>query len=295
VIPPAMQNFLSRLRNHLTVREERANSIASEIHSHLCADVEGRVSSGQAVGDAVRDSLLELGDPADIAHQFNSLQEVDRRRMTMARNVAAVMLATVGFFGAIFCCDFSGLMKAVGHLLPRNPNGVLLVSGWLGDVYLGLEWLTQHAQAEFVLALLPLAAVGLLVGYVSRGRGWALGFVPFLFFWLLTWQAVARGPSPFAPVHHIVEPMAQVAALLAGMWVGRRLVHASGRARRIIAGIGAAFVVVACLFAFSQTAEGLGMAVVIVMGYAAVAGAATWATMAVARRLAGRRAAGPAI
>ena len=135
MIPPAMQNFLSRLRNHLTVREERANSIASEIHSHLCADVEGRVSSGQAVGDAVRDSLLELGDPADIAHQFNSLQEVDRRRMTMARNVAAVMLATVGFFGAIFCCDFSGLMKAVGHLLPRNPNGVLLVSGWLGDVY----------------------------------------------------------------------------------------------------------------------------------------------------------------
>jgi hypothetical protein len=290
-----MQSFLSRLRNHLTAREEQANSIACEMYSHLCADVESRVNSGQEVGGAVRDSLLELGDAADIAHQFNSVQEVDQRRMTMARNVAAVMLATVGFFGAVFSFGPLDLMNAVAHLLPRNPNGVLLVSGWLAPVYNGLDWLWQHPRIDFILVLPSLAVVGLLVGYVSRGRGWALGFVPFLFFWGMTWQAVARGKFPFIPTQHVGEPVAHIAALLAGMWAGRRLLRASGRARRLIAGIGAAFAMVTCLYAFSQTVEGVGMTAVIVMGYGAVAGAATWATMAVARRLAGRRSTGAAI
>jgi hypothetical protein len=284
---PEMEQFLSSIRENLNLPDAQAELIVAELRVHLQSDFLDRLRSGRPEAEAAREAMLEFGDAVGLARKLNAEHALDSRRMAMVRNIGAVMLAVVGFFAVLFACDPRGLMHVVERLFARTPNGLLLVGGWPAPLYLRLEWMTQHldvtAQAA-ILQVLPLVAVGLLVGRIARARGWVLALVPWFLFWALTGQAVARGKFPFSFATHLAEPTIQAVLLVLGTCLGRRSVNWPCGIQRVLTGVSILVVAVVCLLGFSQTTQGLAVTAAAMVGYACVVGLATWGVLTLLRR-----------
>jgi len=284
---PEMEQFLSSIRENLNLPDAQAELIVAELRVHLQSDFLDRLRSGRPEVHAAREAMLEFGDAMGLARELNAEHALDSRRMGMLRKIGAVMLALVGFFGVLFACDPWGLMQVVERFFARNPNGVMIVGGWLGPVWRGLWWMTQHLDTTWqqtVLQVVPLVAVGLLVGRIARVRGWVLALVPWFLFWALTWQAVARGKLPFSFATHLGGSTSQAVLLVLGTWLGRRSVKWRSGIQRVLIGVSILVVAVVCLLGFSQTTEGLAATAAAMVGYACVVGLVTWGVLTLLRR-----------
>lgn len=284
-----LEEFLSQVEARLALSGADAEPFIAELRTHLYADYEERLAGGCDPEIAAREAIREVGEARGLAEEFARDAAAVRARSPVLRMIAALAIAVYGFFGAYAICDAYVLMHAIGRILPRNPNGVLLVTGWAGVFYNGADWLSQHRQLEdFVCSLPPLVVVGVAVGHVARRRGWLPATVPALLFWLLTWQAVARGKSPLTLHTHIALPLGQFLALGLGAGLGEWLSRSSLRARRVlVVGTVLAFVLM-CLVGLAQFNEGLLISSAAISGYAVVVGLvgglASWLVRRLSRR-----------
>jgi xanthosine utilization system XapX-like protein len=285
---PEMERFLSRIRESLNLPDAQAELIVAELRVHLESDFLDRLRLGRPEADAAREAMLEFGDATALAGELNAENALDSGRMAMLRNIGAVMLALVGFFGVFCASDPWQLMHVVERFFATNANGVVIVSGWLAPLYRGLWWMTEHldtAWQQIVLQVVPLVAVGFLVGRIARVRGWVLALVPWFLFWVLTWQAVARGKFPFTFSTHFAAPTIQALMLVLGSYLGRRSMHWRSEIQRAPIAVSILVAAFVCLLGFSQTIEGLAATAAAIAGYACVVGLATWGILALLRRL----------
>ena len=285
---PEMEQFLLRIRKSLKLPETQADQIMAELRVHLESDFRDRLRLGRTEAEAARETIFELGDATALADELNAENMLGSGRTIMLRNVGAVMLALVGFFGVYFVSDPRQLMHIVERFFPRNVNGVILVSGWPAPLYHGLWWMTQHLNAawqQIILQIAPLVAVGFLVGRIARVRGWLLALVPWLLFWIPTWQAVARGKFPFDLSTHLAAPVIQALMLVLGSYLGARSLHWRTEIQRSLLAVGIVVAAVVCLLGFSLTIEGLAVTAAAIAGYACVVGLATWGMLSLLRRL----------
>jgi hypothetical protein len=285
---PEMERFLSRIRESLKLPDAQAELIVAELRVHLESDFLDRLRLGRAEAEAAREAMLELGDATALAGQLNAENALGSGRMAMLRNIGAVMLALVGFFGAVFAGDPSNLIHGLERFLASNVFGMLIADRWLGPFWRGLWWISDHLDMpwqETVLQVVPLLAVGFLVGRIARVRGWVLALVPWFLFWALTWQAVARGKFPFSVSTHLAAPTIQALMLVLGSYLGRRSAHWRSEIQRALIAVSILVAAVVCLLGFSQTIEGLAVTAAAIAGYACVVGLATWGILALLRRL----------
>jgi len=284
-----LEEFLSQVEARLAQSGADAEPLIVELRTHLYADYEERLAGGCDPGIAASEAIREVGEARGLAEEFARDAAGARGPRPVLRMIAALAIAVYGFFGAYAFCDYQVLMHSIERILPRNPNGVLLVTGWAGHLYNAADWLSQHRQLEdFVCGLPPLVVVGIVVGYVARRRGWVPAIVPALLFWLLTWQAVARHKFPFMPYNHIAMPLGQFLALGLGAGLGERLSRSRLRARRfLVAGTVLAFALV-CLVGLAQFNEGMLISSAVIGGYAVVVGLSGGLAVWLVRRLSRR-------
>jgi len=284
-----LEEFLSQVAAQLALSGADAEPFIAELRTHLYADYEERLAAGCDREIAAREATREAGEARGLAQEFARDAAGVRSRRPVLRTIAALAIAVYGFFGAYAFCDYQVLMHAIARILPRNSNGVLLVTGWAGHLYNAGDWLSQHRQVEgFVCSLPLLAAVAIPVGYVARRRGWLPATVPALLFYLLTWQAVVRGKFPFAPYDHIALPLGQFLALGLGAWLGERLSRPRLRSRRFLVAGTVLAVVLVCLGGLAQFNEGLLISSAVISGYAVVVGLVGGLAVWLVRRLSRR-------
>ncbi len=180
---------------------------------------------GKSEEMAAREAIEEVGDPKTLARAWRA-EYREERFSPMVRNVAAVMLSVVGFFAAIGVSDFWKYQV--------SPEKVDWIPGWQSTIYSVLWQLCPEnanvTMRETVASIIPLLVVGLLVGRVSRRRGWLLVLVPLLF-WGLDSLSYAR--HGFAFRAHLIQGMVQAAALLLGAFLGQRTGRVSAWAGRV--------------------------------------------------------------
>ena len=281
-----LEECLAQMAGQLALSGPEAEPIVAELRAHLYADYEERLAAGCDPEIAAREAIREMGDVRELAREFER-EALTRDRRPVLRTIAALTIAVYGFAYSLW--DTYVVMRTIGRILPRNANGVLLVKGWVGHLYSGAQWLSQHPQvADFVCVIPRLVVVGIAVGYVARRRGWLPATGPALLFWLLTWQAIVRGKFPFATYEHIAQPLAMLLALALGAWLGERLSRSRLRARRfLVAGTVLAFVLV-CLGGLAHFNERLVISSAAIGGYAVAVGLVGGLAVWLVRRLSGR-------
>jgi len=280
-----LELFLSQVSERLGLPPNEAEPVIAELRTHLYADYEERLASGCDPEIAAREATREVGEARGLAEEFARDAAGVRGRRPVLRMIAALAMAVYGFFGVYAFCDYQVLIHAV-----ERVHDLLWVIGLVSPLYSAAHWLSQHQQIEdFVCGLLPLVVVGIAVGYVARRRGWLPATVPALLFWLLTWQAVARGKFPFGPYEHVALPLGQLLALGLGGWAGERLSRSCLRARRFLVAGTVVALVLMCLVGLARFSEGLLISSAVITGYAVavglLGGLAVWLVRRLSRRI----------
>ncbi len=265
---PEVEQFLAQVRESLHLPAKKADLLVEELRSHVLADYEERVKAGKSEDEAAREAIQEVGDAGELARVWRA-EHAEARFSPIARNVAAAMLSMVGFFAAMFIPDI--------WKMQISPEGA---TWWQAPITNAGWWIWQHTTAttrETIVSVLPMLLAGLIVGRVSRRRGWLLVLAPWVFFWGTNWLSDAHYGFVSMLRGHLMEGGVQGAALLLGAYFGRRMGPWPTRLARV------AFLAL-CVVGLSAAADGFVPAAVGVSAYAAAVGVLALGVMLAWRR-----------
>jgi hypothetical protein len=285
---PELEQFLLKIRENLRLADAQAEPIMAELRLHLQSDFEERLRMGRSETEAAQETMREFGDARAVAQELQTEHKFEPRGRAMLRNIGGALLAVVGYFCAQALNNVWSAMHFLESFFPGNPLGVVYITGWLKPLHDGLWWMSQHlsyVQQLLILQAIPLTAVGLLVGAVTRKRFWLLALAPWLLLWGQEWQGIIRNGFRFFEFYfYVITPIFQLAFLLLGVYLGRQSAHWRPGLQKAFLGLSILVTAATWGVLLFLQLDGYSIVAVFMLGFAGVAGLATWGTLRLMRR-----------